>query len=82
MWYEIEHPKNGAELAKSFEFRDFIEAFSFCTMVALVAEKLNHHPSITIDFNKVSISTTTHDSGNTITDKDRRLTAEIDKLRL
>lgn len=82
MWYEIENLNNETELARSFEFRDFKEAFSFCTKVALIAEKLNHHPSITIDYNKVSISTTTHDSGNRITEKDRQLTAEIDKLQL
>lgn len=80
MWYEIEHPQDGYELSKSFEFPDFREAFAFCTRVAFIAEKLNHHPSITIDYNKVRISTTTHDSGNTITEKDRNLTAEIDKL--
>ena len=81
MWYEIEHPQDGYELAKSFEFSDFREAFAFCTKVAFIAEKLNHHPSISIDYNKVRISTTTHDSGNIITEKDRKLTAEIDKLK-
>ncbi len=81
MWHQIEHPDNGSLLARSYEFSNFLEAFAFCTKVALIAEKQAHHPSITIEYNKVNISTTTHDSGNSITEKDRKLTAEIDKLK-
>lgn len=80
MWHEVENEDGGKELAKSFDFADFGEAFAFCTRVAMVAEKMNHHPSINIEYNKVQISTTTHDSGNVITEKDRQLTALIDKI--
>lgn len=80
MWYEIEHPQDGYELSKTFIFSGFIEAVTFCLKVAFIAERLNHHPSITIEYNKVRISTSTHDEGNQITDKDRELTAEIDKI--
>lgn len=80
MWHQIEHPENGNLLARSYEFSNFMEAFAFCTKVALIAEKQAHHPSITIEYNKVNISTTTHESGNSITEKDRKLTSEIDKL--
>lgn len=81
MWHEVEHTEGGKELAQTFEFVDFSEAFSFCTRVAMIAEKLNHHPSLNIEYNKVQITTTTHDAGNSITEKDRKLVAEIDKIK-
>ena len=67
-------------LNQTFEFKDFIEAFGFMTRVALIAEKMNHHPSWHNVYNTVSISLSTHDAGDIITDKDRKLAAEIDKL--
>ena len=48
--------------------------------MALVAEKMNHHPHITNVYNQVSLTLNTHDAGNTVTDKDRKLASEIDKL--
>lgn len=68
------------ELSKSFTFKDFSEAFAFMTRVALLAEQHNHHPRWTNVWNKVEISLSTHDAGNTITEKDRKLAAAIDKL--
>jgi 4a-hydroxytetrahydrobiopterin dehydratase len=67
-------------LYRSFNFRDFGEAFSFMTHVALIAEKQNHHPTWTNTWNKVEIWLNTHDKGNTVTDADHRLAAEIDKI--
>lgn len=75
MWEE----KNNA-LVKSFEFKDFIEAFSFMTKVALIAEKMDHHPEWKNVYNNVLIKLTTHDAGNTITEKDRNLAKAIDSL--
>ena len=63
-----------------FKFKDFVTAFSFMTRVALIAEKMDHHPTWSNVYNRVSIELTTHDAGNKITDKDRLLAAEIDKL--
>ncbi|MGE5384177.1 MAG: 4a-hydroxytetrahydrobiopterin dehydratase [Omnitrophica WOR_2 bacterium] len=82
MWHKLENDDNSTELVKSYEFSDFKEAFAFCTKIALIAEKLNHHPSITIEYNKVTVSTSSHDAGNTVTDKDVKLTTEIDKLHM
>ncbi|MGK7392827.1 MAG: 4a-hydroxytetrahydrobiopterin dehydratase [Candidatus Cyclobacteriaceae bacterium M2_1C_046] len=76
MWNE----ENNA-LKKTFEFSDFKEAFSFMTKVALVAEKMNHHPNWSNVYNKVEISLNTHDAGDVVTDKDRKLADEIDKLQ-
>jgi len=68
------------KLSKSFTFRDFTEAFGFMTKVAMVAEKMNHHPTWTNTWNTVHIELTTHDAGNVVTDLDYALAKEIDKL--
>jgi 4a-hydroxytetrahydrobiopterin dehydratase len=68
------------ELHRSFTFKDFSEAFAFMTRVALLAEKQNHHPRWQNVWNKVDIYLNTHDAGNTVTDKDRKLADAIDKL--
>lgn len=75
MWEE----KNN-ELIKKFEFNNFIEAFSFMTKVAIIAEKADHHPWWSNVYNQVEIRLTTHDAGNTITEKDRDLANKIDSL--
>jgi 4a-hydroxytetrahydrobiopterin dehydratase len=67
-------------LKKTFKFKNFVEAFSFMTRVALVAEKMDHHPSWTNVYNTVSFELSTHDAGNTVTDKDRSLAKAIDAL--
>jgi len=75
MWEE----KNN-RLTKTFQFKDFVEAFGFMTKVALVAEKMDHHPLWTNVYNRVSFELSTHDAGDIVTDKDRKLAKEIDKL--
>lgn len=67
-------------LYKSFEFKDFSQAFGFMTRVALTAEQLNHHPTWSNTWNKVEIWLSTHDAGNIVTDRDRKLAERIDKL--
>lgn len=67
-------------LYKKFEFKNFSEAFAFMTRVAIEAEKADHHPLWTNVYNKVEIWLSTHDAGNTITAKDRKLAENIDKL--
>jgi len=73
-------PEKDNKLYKAFEFKDFSQAFSFMTRVALLAEKKNHHPTWTNTWNKVEIWLSTHDAGDIVTDKDRSLAFEIDKL--
>ncbi len=75
MWTEENN-----QLKRSFQFSNFIEAFGFMTKVAFIAEKMNHHPNWSNVYNKVDIALCTHDAGNTVTEKDRKLSAEIDKL--
>jgi len=68
------------QLIKSFVFKDFVQAWAFMSKVALLAERANHHPDWTNVYNKVEIKLCTHDAGNTVTEKDRKLAAEIDKV--
>jgi 4a-hydroxytetrahydrobiopterin dehydratase len=68
------------QLAVSLKFKDFAEAWNFMTEVAIAAEKLHHHPTWTNTYNKVDIVLCTHDVGNIITQKDRMLAEEIEKI--
>ena len=67
-------------LYRKFEFSDFSEAFAFMTRVAMIAEKMNHHPSWTNTWNTVEIWLSTHDAGDIVTDKDRKLAEKIQSL--
>lgn len=75
MWQEQNN-----RLYHSFIFRDFSEAFAFMLRVALLAETHNHHPTWTNSWNKVEIWLSTHDAGDTVTDKDRKLAHAIGQL--
>jgi len=75
MWKEDDN-----KLKKKFQFKDFSEAFGFMTRVAILAEKMNHHPTWTNTWNMVSFELSTHDAGNKVTDKDHKLAAAIDAL--
>ena len=75
MWQETDN-----RLHHQFHFADFRQAFAFMTEVAFEAEDLNHHPEWTNVYNTVTIALTTHDAGNTVTDKDRKLAAAIDRI--
>lgn len=72
--------KENNQLIRHFEFKNFIDAFAFMSKVALVAEKMNHHPNWSNVYNRVTIALCTHDAGNTVTEKDEKLAAAIDKL--
>ena len=67
-------------LHRDFEFDDFRDAFAFMTRVAFIAEDLDHHPDWSNVYNRVSITLTTHDAGNTVTDRDRVMSEAIDEL--
>ncbi|WP_305982207.1 4a-hydroxytetrahydrobiopterin dehydratase [Roseivirga thermotolerans] len=75
MWIEKDN-----KLTKTFEFENFTQAFGFMCKVAIEAEKMNHHPNWSNVWNKVSFELTTHDAGNTVTEKDRKLAEIIDQL--
>jgi 4a-hydroxytetrahydrobiopterin dehydratase len=68
------------QLTQTFTFKNFKEAWGFMSKVALVAEKMDHHPNWSNEYNKVTIKLSTHDAGDIVTDLDHKLAAEIDKL--
>jgi 4a-hydroxytetrahydrobiopterin dehydratase len=75
MWTEQDN-----KLVREFRFKNFSEAFAFMTRVAFLAEKMDHHPDWSNVYNQVSIRLSTHDAGDVVTEKDRKLAAAIDKL--
>ncbi|MCY7420713.1 MAG: 4a-hydroxytetrahydrobiopterin dehydratase [Chitinophagaceae bacterium] len=75
MWTEKDNT-----LYKKFTFKDFSEAFAFMTRVAIEAEKMNHHPLWTNVYNTVEMWLNTHDAGDIVTEKDRKLSKKIDAL--
>jgi len=76
MWKEENN-----KLHKQFEFKDFSEAIAFMTRVALAAEKMDHHPKWTNEYNKLDIWLSSHDAGDIVTDKDKKLSEIIDKIQ-
>ncbi len=75
MWVEENN-----RLKKTFKFKDFTQAFGFMVKVALLAEKMDHHPFWINVYNVVNIELSTHDAGDIVTDKDRKLAKAIDQL--
>ncbi len=75
MWTEENN-----KLKKSFKFKDFSQAFGFMTRVAIAAEKMNHHPTWTNTYNTVDFELSTHDANDSVTEKDKQLAKEIDRL--
>jgi 4a-hydroxytetrahydrobiopterin dehydratase len=64
-------------IKKNFKFKDFNEAFGFMTRVALVAEKMDHHPEWFNVYNRVEVTLSTHDAGG-VTKKDIALAEAMD----
>ena len=75
MWKQVEDA-----LVAELVFKNFVDAFAFMTDVAALAEKHDHHPEWSNVYNRVTIRLTTHDAGNQVTDKDRKLAEAIEAL--
>ena len=75
MWNEKDN-----KLCATFQFKDFKEAFAFMTEVAFYAEKQNHHPNWSNVYNTVEFELTTHDEGNTVSEKDHKLAKSIGEV--
>ena len=76
MWEEKDNT-----LYRKFSFQNFSQAFSFMTRVALEAEKIDHHPKWTNVYNQVEIWLSTHDAGDIVIEKDRKLAKKIDGIQ-
>ena len=68
--------KDGQSIVRVFEFKNFAEAMVFVNQIAGLAEAANHHPDITIQYNKVTLALTSHDSGG-ITARDVKMAGTI-----
>jgi 4a-hydroxytetrahydrobiopterin dehydratase len=78
--YMTEWKEDGGALSKTFQFEDFKAALAFVNKVGEVAERLQHHPDIVLNYSKVTISSTTHDAGSVVTHKDTELGEAIDAI--
>lgn len=70
--------RQGEEITKQYQFKDFSHAMQFVNHVAQEADSVNHHPDIDIRYNKVTLTLTTHDSGG-LTQNDISLAAASDE---
>ncbi|MDB9882718.1 4a-hydroxytetrahydrobiopterin dehydratase [Bacteroidia bacterium] len=76
----MEWTKESNALHKTYKFKSFIEAIDFMSKSVRSIEALNHHPEWCNIYNKVAVKLTTHDAGNTITEKDRKLAEALDEV--
>lgn len=67
-------------MSRTFAFPSYLAGLEFANAVGREAERQNHHPDIVIGYKKVTVTTTTHDAGNTVTGRDRALAEAIDTL--
>ncbi len=75
MWTETDN-----SLRRHFRFADFKTAFAFLTEVAAEAERLDHHPWFSNEYNTVEFRLRSHDAGNAVTKRDHQLAAAIDAV--
>lgn len=71
--------KTNNKLTKNFEFKRFSEAVQFMNVCFEIAEIQNHHPEIYNVYKTVRISLSTHDAGNTVTQKDRNYAEQLER---
>lgn len=76
---EWDHDEARDAITRSILFADFIEAFGFMTQVALIAERMNHHPEWSNVYNRVDILLTTHDAGG-LSPRDIDMAQAIDAI--
>ena len=70
---------NKGKLSKTFSFKNYRQSFGFVSQIVLLAEKKNHHPTITLEYGSVTIALISHDM-NEITERDIDLAKQIDKI--
>ena len=70
---------NQGKLSKTFSFKNYRQSFGFVSQIVLLAEKKNHHPTITLEYESVTIALISHDV-NEITERDIDLAKQIDKI--
>ncbi len=71
--------QNGKQIERVFQFPDFKAAMAFVNRIANAAEAANHHPDITINYNKVTLALISHDSGG-VTQRDIKMAGKINQV--
>lgn len=67
-------------LTRTFKFKDFHEAIAFINKIAEIANRLDHHPQIENMYNTVTLTLSTHEAGDKVTEKDKEFAREVDNL--
>lgn len=75
----LEEKDNSVFIKKTFKFNKYRDAITFVNKVGFIAESLNHHPKIIIDYKNVNLSLTTNEVGNNITNLDVNFIEELEK---
>lgn len=70
---------NGKAIERTFEFSDFKQAMAFVNRIAAAAEEANHHPDVSISYNKVTLALISHDSGG-VTSRDVKMAGRINEI--
>jgi 4a-hydroxytetrahydrobiopterin dehydratase len=70
---------NGHAIVRVFQFGNFPDAMEFVNKIAVAAEKADHHPDILINYNKVTLTLVSHDSGG-VTQRDIRMAGKINEV--
>jgi 4a-hydroxytetrahydrobiopterin dehydratase len=70
---------NGKAIERKFEFSDFKQAMAFVNRIAAAAEEANHHPDVSISYNKVTLALISHDSGG-VTSRDVKMAGRINEI--
>lgn len=68
------------KLTKTYKLPNFASALAIANQIGAIAEKIGHHPEISFTWGKLTVQTTTHDQGNTLTEKDYQLAKLIEEL--
>ena len=71
--------REGSTIKRMFQFDDFVQAMKFVDKIAAAAEAANHHPDILINYNKVTLTLVSHDSGG-VTQRDIRMAGRINEV--
>ena len=71
---------SGETLVGNWQLADFDEVKPLVVKLCDLADSLNHHPEVTFGYNTIQVTTTTHDAGNTITEKDIELAQRVAQL--
>jgi 4a-hydroxytetrahydrobiopterin dehydratase len=69
--------QEGSQIVRQYKFKNFVESMGFVTKVAMLAERVDHHPDILIEYSKVKITLSTHSEGG-LTEKDFNLASQIE----